>query len=168
MNRKAECLLQAASELPQGATVVEIGCVRSVHEIATDGHSTAYLAEAAKAHGWKFHSVDCNPDAIGAAEQATNGGVTLHCKDGADWLVGFQGSIDLLYLDGSSDPEEALWQYEAASLAPEATVVIDDIQPIGHSQQGKGDALLGLLEDDGFTVSIYDTEPGYRMAVAKR
>lgn len=168
MNRKAECLLQAASHLPADAVVVEIGCVRSANEVPTDGYSTVYLAAAALEHGWGFHSVDYNMDAIRTAEAATGGqGVTLHLADGTEWLTGF-GKIDLLYLDGSISPEEAVQQYEAATLVWDATVVIDDVQQIGGHAHGKGDALLERLDHDGFAVDIYDTEPGYRMAVAHR
>lgn len=168
MNRKAECLLQAASRLRKGATVVEIGCLRSTHEVPTDGHSTVYLADAAIEHGWTFHSVDCDENAVRIAQEVTNGGVTLHLADGEAWLYEFQRKIDLLYLDGSASAKEALRQYEAAQLKPNATVVIDDVQQIGSQKRGKGDTLLDLLEQDGFAVSIHDTEPGYRMAVATR
>ena len=168
MNRKAECLLQAASHLPAGATIVEIGCCRQPHEVASDGFSTVYLADAAVERGWTFHSVDYDMNAIRIAQEVTNGGVMLHLAEAEKWLYEFQGAIDLLYLDGSSSAEEALWQYEAAELKSQATVVIDDVQQLPGQERGKGNILLDLLEQDGFTVTVYDTEPGYRMAVAKR
>lgn len=169
MNAKAERLLAAAEGLPEGAILVEIGCIRTSSEMASEGWSTVYLAHAAKEHGWEFHSVDSDGRAITSAHAATGSeGVTLHPADGAAWLALFDGVIDFLYLDGSADASEAVMQYLAAPLAWGATVVVDDVQPIGAQQQGKGDALLDLLAKDGYRVEISSTEPGYLMAVATR
>lgn len=167
MNRKAERLLAATDGLPDGAVLVEIGCVRRPDEIPSDGHSTVYLARAAKDYGWDFYSIDYSPAAVAIAQRLTDG-AEVHCSDGATWLADYKGTIDFLYLDGSTDPGESLRQYTAARMSKHSTVVIDDVQQIGSQPHGKGDALLGLLERDGYRVTIHDTEPGYRMAVAKR
>jgi len=169
VNRKAERLLAAAEGLPEGAVLVEIGCVRYSAEFPSEGWSTVYLARAASDHGWTFHSVDNDLQAVQNAQSLCHGEeVTIHCDDGAAWLAMFDGMIDLLYLDGSASPSEAVMQYLAAPLSPTATVVIDDVQRIGMQEQGKGDALLDLLTKDGFKVEISDTEHGYLMAVATR
>lgn len=169
MNEKARTFLEAFSDLPIGSTVVEIGCARFGHEIPSDGWSTVHLARAAEEHGWTFHSVDIDPAAVATARDATFGlPVIVHEGDGAEWLRAFEGFIDGLYLDGSADPHEAVAQYEAADgYSPAPIIVIDDVQAIDGVERGKGNALLDRLEADGYTVEIKDTEPGYRMAVAR-
>lgn len=169
MNAKATTVLQAFDRLPAGAVVVEIGCVRFPSEISSDGYSTVHLARAATERRWVFHSVDIDPDAVEIAQAATEGlAVTVHCASGADWLGSCGLVIDGLYLDGAAEPEQAVAQYRVAELSGGAVIVIDDIQPIGLVERGKGDLLLDVLEADGWTVAIMDTEPGYRMAVATR
>lgn len=171
MNLKARRLLKAGEGLGEGAVVVEIGCVRNEAEVPSDGYSTVYLGRRAKRRAWEFHSVDIDPAAIHAARSACEGlPVALHQADGEEWLRRFRRPIDLLYLDGAADPEQAVRQYRAAKLAHGATVVIDDAQPIVgdglNLAQGKASTILTLLEQDGFRVKVYETEPGYRMAVA--
>lgn len=175
MNAKAATLLEAFDGLPAGATVVEIGCVRFPHEIASDGWSTVHLAHAAQARGWRLYSVDIDPSAVRNARSATAGlPISVHLARGSEWLAGFAGPIDGLYLDGAAYPDEAVAQYEAANLSVGAVIAIDDIQPIVDqrlgiaAERGKGDLLLDVLDRDGWTVMIVDTVPGYRMAVASR
>lgn len=169
MNLKARRLLATFGQLPAGATVVEIGCIRFQMELASDGFSTVYIAAWALARGWKFHSVDIDPLSIRRATTAVGElPVTLHHADGREWLTAFPGPIDALYLDGSVNPDEALAQYRAANLAAAAVVVVDDVQQIDECERGKGELLLDVLERDGFTVQTFDTEPRYQMAVAKR
>ena len=73
-----------------------------------------------------------------------------------------------------AEPAQALAQYEAAARVGRPKVVaVDDVQPTTrsrdeHFEHGKGDLLLDRLALDGYMVDIYDTEPGYRMAVARR
>jgi predicted O-methyltransferase YrrM len=172
MNRKAAVMLEAFDVLTAGAVIVEIGCARFAHEIPSDGWSTVYLAGAAENRDWVVHSVDINPDAVTIASAATSGlPITIHEADGREWLTSFTRTINGLYLDGALDPEQALGQYEAARLASDAVVVIDDVQ---HSdiggidlEHGKGNLLLERLQHDGFDVTVLATEPGYAMAVAR-
>jgi hypothetical protein len=174
VNRKASTLLDGFATLPNGATVVEIGCARFAHEIPSDGWSTVHLARAAVRYDWTLHSVDIDLNAVQIARYATEGlPVTIHHADGAAWLAAFDSPIDGLYLDGSADPQEALTQYLAATLAARAVVAIDDVQLLAGHEYGKGDLLLDRLRADGFDVVLHDTEPRlvgpcYRMAVASR
>lgn len=178
MNRKASTLIDAFAGLPRGSLIVEIGCVRFSREIPSDGYSTVHLAQAAGDRGWRMESIDIDPQAV------RNARALLHhrrlddvCRvtnaDGAEWLrTHNRKPIHGLYLDGAADPAQAVEQYEAANLAPDAVIVIDDIQPIklapGNAlDRGKGDLLLDRLEADGWTVTVHDTEKGYRMAVAR-
>jgi predicted O-methyltransferase YrrM len=168
MNAKAACLLKAFKSLPPGSTVAEIGCARFAEEMPSDGASTLYLARTARKRDWDFHAVDRDLRAVANARELTAGlPVTLHCADGEKWLRAAP-VIDGLYLDGSSSPDEALGQYRAAHLASNAVIAVDDVQPIGEIVRGKGDLLLDELACDGFSLTVYETEPGYRMAVAKR
>ena len=50
----------------------------------------------------------------------------------------------------------------------DAVVVVDDVQGEEGIPRGKGDVLLDVLERDGFTVEIVETEPGYLMAIGRR
>lgn len=172
MNAKAARLVASIAHLGEGDVMVEIGCVRAPNEIPSDGYSTVYLAQAAKVQGFTFHSVDIDPNAVQIARHLTAGlPAQVHLGDGAEWLQEQADlpqirSIDALFIDGAASPEEALSQYDAALLDPEAVVIVDDIQAIDTYVQGKGTELLTALERDGFEVQIYATEPGYLMAVA--
>lgn len=174
MNGKAERLLAAFDHLPAGAVIVEIGCVRTSQEVPSDGYSTVYLAEAAQEKDWAFYSIDSDPAAVANARTLTEDlPVSVQQADGATWLAGFVIPISGLYLDGAADAAQAVDQYDAASLADDAMIVIDDIQPIHEDhhdplERGKGDLLLDVLEADGWSVEIHETEPDYLMAVATR
>lgn len=170
MNRKAERLLAAFSGLPEGSLVVEVGCARFRQEFASDGWSTVYLARAAAEHGWEFHSIDVSEEALDIARDLTDGlPVSFHLGDGADWLANSDRLIDGLYLDGAAEPSETLDQYGAAPLAAGAVVVIDDTQKLNGYAHGKADAVLMLMHSDGgWRIDEFETEPGYRMAVATR
>lgn len=174
MNLKADRLLRSIAHLAEGDVMVEIGCVRAPTEIPSDGYSTVYLAEAALRQGFTFHSVDIDPNAVEIARRLTADlPAEIHQGDGAEWLRSQANPItvgpflvDALFIDGAASPAEAVTQYESALLSPEAVVVVDDIQAIDTYVQGKGTELLSTLERDGFSVEIFDTEPGYLMAVA--
>lgn len=170
MNRKARTLLSALEHLPEGSNVVEIGCVRFTEERPSDGFSTVYLAHAAAENGWQFNSVDCDAGAVNRARLITADlPVSVHWADGRDWLAEFPGPIHALYLDGALTPGEAVGQYRAAALAKDAVIVIDDVQTVYPYARGKGDLLIEILEEDGFEVAVYNTEPPhYKMAVARR
>lgn len=174
VNAKAERLLAVFDGLPRGSVFVEIGCVRFPEEIASDGYSTVYLAEAAKENGWELHSIDIDAAAVQNAQALTeNLPNAVHHADGAAWLKEFRGSIGGLYLDGAAQPQQAVDQYRAARLSDDAVIAIDDIQPIAAGdverlERGKGDLLLDVLAADGWTVDIHKTIPGYLMAVATR
>lgn len=170
MNKKAAALLDAFKDLPDGANVVEIGCVRFTEEMASDGFSTVYLAQEALKRGWMFNSVDRDRGAVNRARIVTQDlPVSVHYADGREWLESFPDEIDGLYLDGAMSPGEAVSQYRAAKLAKKAVIAIDDVQSFFPYKRGKGDLLLDVLEDDGWDVSVVETEwPNYKMAIARR
>lgn len=168
-NPKANALLAAFGDLPSGAVVIEIGCARFREELPSDGWSTVHLARAALEHGWDFHSVDIDPAAVKNARALTDGlPVNVHECDGERWLRAWCSPIDGLYLDGAAEPQQAVAQYEAANLADGVVIAIDDVQPIGEHERGKGDLLLDRLEGDGFDVMLIPTFERYQMAVATR
>lgn len=168
-NEKAKRLLWAFRGLPKGSTIVEIGCVRRENEVPSDGYSTVYLAREAVTRGWIFHSIDIDQTSVSIARGLVSDYPTVvHKGEGARTLKRLDLLVSGLYLDGSADPGEALKQYRAARLAPRAVVVIDDAQRLHGRDFGKAADLVSQLFADGFRVRFYDTEPGYRMAVAKR
>lgn len=171
MNAKASRLLSAAAYLREDALIVEVGMVRRDEEVPSDGFSTVYLAEQAAERGLRFVSIDNDPDTVAICAQVLDHlslHATLICGDGEEEIAKIAGPIDLLYLDGAVDPADAVHQYKAARLADRATVVIDDVQPIDKSKQGKATDLLPLLARHGWAVEVFETEPGYLMAVATR
>lgn len=178
MNAKAERLLWAARDLEPGSFVVEIGTIRFSGEVPSDGWSTYYLAKAAQEHEWNFVSVDNDKRnleicrTILAREDLLSNTSLVH-SDGLKFLQeGFE-VIDFLYLDGGSDPEDTLAQFEAAG---SLLVAVDDVQAHQVSlggetvflPEGKGSALLPHLRQLDWDLNVYDTEPGFKMAVARR
>ena len=93
---------------------------------------------------------------------------SLHHADATEWLLGFRGVIDCLYMDGPDDPNANLSQLIAAYDRLRYLVVVDDTQEYEGNRWGKGSATLPFLEGKGWVVRHYLTVPGYRMSCATR
>lgn len=89
-------------------TIIEIGCMRGtinhpVHEFhhpcCNDGHSTAVFAS----YGMEVISVDICQSAVNYANdvlvKSSNKSSRAVCADGIEFLRGYKGKIDLLFLD---------------------------------------------------------------------
>lgn len=172
-NNKAATLYRLTESLALGSVIVEIGCIRYDEETASeDGWSTLYLASRAQRRGWEFHSIDKDLQAIQTARSVLLKNVLpearLHHADATEWLLGFDGVIDCLYMDGPDDPTINLNHLIAAYDKLRDLVIIDDTQEYGGNRWGKGSMTLPYLESKGWIVVHYLTDPGYRMSCAMR
>jgi len=175
MNLKAQVLIAAISLRPDARVLVEIGCIREATESPTEGFSTVYLAQEAKARHSLLYSVDLNPYNIRVARAAVmayqlSDSVRFHEGRGADWLKGFADPIDFLYLDGSDDPQTNLEEFKAAEtkLAPDAIVCIDDCHAYLGRQFGKGDKVIPYAIEQGWMVRLVPTLHPWRTAILQR
>jgi predicted O-methyltransferase YrrM len=154
--RTALDLLTAAK--PAEPTIVEIGTSRDAN--VGGGHSTFKFGEYLSRQGGVLHSVDISAEAIDFSIRASADylpWIRHHVSDSTAFLTQFQGTIDLLYLDGlDSTPgretvaaEKQLEEIQAALplLAPEAVVLLDDAAlPL----EGKTRLSSVFLQEHGF------------------
>ncbi len=171
-NNKAATIYKLTEPLGFRSIIVELGCMRYSDEVASDGWSTVYLASRAEERGWEFHSIDIDSQALQmAATVLLKNGLTkanLHHADATEWLLGFSGVIDCLYMDGPDDPNANLSQLIAAYDRLRHTVIVDDTQGYGGNHWGKGSMTLPFLEGEGWIVHHYLTVPEYWMSFAMR
>lgn len=170
-NRKAERLVESLAKAPAGA-IVEIGCLRTVTEVASDGWSTFYLAQKAAEQGRAMFSFDLDPHSVRIANQVleqAGSPVRVLEEDGVAAIKGMEkGSIAFLYLDGSDNPDETLEQFQAArtKLAAGAVICVDDVQMYGWElPHGKASKLIPFLDAQGTRYTIHPTHPGFSMLV---
>jgi hypothetical protein len=150
----------------QGKTIVEIGCMRQplTHSLdefnpacCNDGHSTAFWGRT----GLEVHTVDILPECCNVTAEACRSypNVHIYCGDGVQFLRGFKGMIDLLYLDawdtleGIPYAEKHLEAYQAAreKLSPSSIVLIDDTD---IAFGGKGRLAVSAIIRDGFDLLL--------------
>jgi predicted O-methyltransferase YrrM len=167
-NRKAQLLLDMVARAPRGL-VVEVGCLRQVHEVATDGFSTWYLARRCLDLGLDFRSCDLDPTHAALANEVLQAAGLAPCVmvgDGSAILKAL-GPVSLLYLDSSDDPRDTLDQYEVATLMPGAIVVVDDAQAYASNRLGKATLLAERLTEDRIPFDLVPTEPGFLALVVR-
>ena len=154
--RTALDLLTAAK--PADPTIVEIGTSRDAN--VGGGHSTFKFGEYLSRQGGILHSVDISAEAVDFSIRASADylpWIRHHVSDSTAFLARFEGTIDLLYLDGlDSTPgreevasQKQLEEIQAAlpRLAPEAVVLLDDAAlPL----EGKTRLSSVFLEQHGF------------------
>jgi predicted O-methyltransferase YrrM len=134
MRRSLNLLAKATK---RNATIVEIGTSRD--DNVGGGHSTFKFGEYLSREGGVLHSVDILQEAIDHSIVAAADylpWIEHHVSDSTVFLAGFNGTIDLLYLDGlDSTPgneeiaaTKQLEEIQAAfpRLAPRAVVLLDD------------------------------------------
>lgn len=120
-------------------TIVETGCQRQLDDIGA-GESTRIFSSFCAAHGGRLWSIDIDEQHIEIAKIACGrcvGTVSFFLADGAEFLSGFYGNIDLLYLDSldyieglyDQSQKQCLAELKTAfnKLSPTALVLVDDL-----------------------------------------
>ncbi len=161
--------LDAAKAIPD-PVIVETGCVRAEDDWGA-GCSTLLLGYYLRQHGGHLHSVDLNEKNVVNARTWTTGlPVTVHHADSRDFLRGYSGKIDLLYLD-SADVDTPGYQQccldEAVlalpKLSPSAAILIDDSPWSSGKWTGKGGLAIPWLMKQGWKISL----AGYQVLMTK-
>ncbi|ADB18364.1 glycosyl transferase group 1 [Pirellula staleyi DSM 6068] len=168
MNRKAERLLEAFATAPEGV-IVEVGAVRFRQEIASDGYSTVHLGRACQESGRRFYSLENSIETTSLANDIlqSNGLPKSVVSVDAVWALRGIQNVALLYLDGSDNPDEALSQLLATSFCLGGMVVVDDCHNYLGNRLGKGTRIAEFLENQGVEYKVVDTEPDYKMLIAR-
>ncbi len=159
-HRGNDLLLRLLRKRFDKPTVVETGCIREAEDWPGAG-MFGYLAGAfLSRHGGRLVSVDSDPGKCQFARDYTaafSGIVQVVNADSVDFLSGFPGRIDLLYLDSldSGEPgsaEHNLNEAKAAvdKLGPKSLVAVDDTT-FGHGGwSGKGALTVPYLLSTGW------------------
>ena len=151
-------------------TIVETGCMRGFQDWGA-GMSTYMFAEYVTKFGGYFHSVDIDQFNIDIAEYACQG-LTLqsHTGDSVEYLKGFEGKIDLLYLDSFDMGDTAVRAKQASDhqlkeietawdkLSQTALILLDDTNFIGMGKAGLSRAFLkhnGCVELYNYQQSLW-------------
>ena len=167
MNKKAKILLESLLFAPSGL-ICEIGCIREGKEVPEDGFSTYYLAEFAKHNRRPFKSYDICEENVNIANKVlreSNLPESVYVADGKVILPTL-GPISFLFLDAHRIPAISFEQYQAAELASNAIVVIDDAQFMDGNQYGKATYCVLVFMKNGIKWEIKNTEPGFKMVIA--
>lgn len=159
--------------------VVETGTLRDSSPQARqgDGWSTYILAEYLAKRGEpgsRLYSIDINPEFIDISKRT----VAPELHPWVSWICGDAvqairtlpvGTIDLLYLDSSDDPEEILAEFEEAQLKlrPHSIVVVDDTGPYHAGPLGKGTRVIPRAEEMGWIIERIDDDR-YHMTILRR
>ncbi len=149
--------------------IIEIGCIRQEQEVAEDGFSTFYLAQFAHDTGREFKSFDIEPENVRIANKVLkshNLPESVFQADGK-FVLPTLGAISFLFLDAHRIPAISFEQYKAAELAKDAIVVIDDAHTFDGNQYGKATYCVQVFDKYNIKWDIFDTEPGFKMIVAK-
>ncbi len=156
-------LKQLVKAMPDGShTIVEIGTMRDTNK--GGGHSTFKFGEFCSRYGSRLYTVDILKEALDYSREASadwQPWIEYVQSDSTKFLSGFEGEIDLLYLDGfDSTPgkekeasKKQLDEIKAAlpHLAPGCVVLLDDADlPEG----GKAALSSQFLLDSGFKLVI--------------
>lgn len=137
------------------------------------GLFTRMAAEELALRGAHVHTVDISADAIAIARVITAdfaGSITYHVMSSEAFLAGFDGPIDLLYMDTGETGEEAsrLHRREAELalrrdlLASRAIVIVDDANVPGQPVS-KGALSIPYFCAHGFQI----TRAGYQVVLER-
>jgi hypothetical protein len=140
-----------------GKVIVELGAIRDLKPAAehADGWSTVRWAQAGR---FEVYCIDNDSRAIASAQKLVPTGVHYHCRDGFKFLREFEGSIDLLYLDGpdaeKGGTEFHLKALKMAPLSGSCLVLMDDcdLWPGRWVGRGKGELAIPEALRMGFDV----------------
>jgi predicted O-methyltransferase YrrM len=138
----AAALLGVVLRAMGACSVVEVG--------TSNGYSTLWLADAARATGGRVLSVDLDADgqatAAGTLRQAgLDEWVELRCADGGQVLRELpDGSQDVVFLDSERSEYEGWWPHPVRVLRPGGLLVIDNV--LSHPDEVA--AFLTLVDAD--------------------
>ncbi|MFI6078784.1 O-methyltransferase [Actinoplanes sp. NPDC051343] len=149
------------------AMVLRIAGARRIVEIGTsNGYSTLWLADAARATGGRVTSVDVQewPGVVGNLARA---GVPAErvIADGGDYLRGLpDASVDLLFLDAERVEYESWWPHPVRVLRPGGVLAMDNV--LSHPAEVA--PVLALLDaDPEFTGETVAVGKGLHLAVRR-
>ena len=115
-------------------TIVEVGTTRGVFGGGPRGDGWATLAWAwyCQKFGGHIHTIDIDQRCIDECRNLTTpyaDVVSYHTMTGVEFLKNFEGTIDLLYLDGSDAVHEMCEEYYTAKphLTEKTLILLDDI-----------------------------------------
>ncbi|MFO0929418.1 MAG: class I SAM-dependent methyltransferase [Gemmataceae bacterium] len=173
-HRSLDLLLQEMGRRFEAPTVVETGTVRAEEDWAGAGFFTYLMAAYLARRGGILHSVDVSAASCRFAREWTavfGDAARMHQGDSVAFLAGFDGPIDVLYLDSldTTEPghaEHALRELEAAlpRLHDRSLVVVDDAPWRAGAFTGKGARVVPWLLGRGWAVGY----GGYQVVLWKR
>ncbi|MGE5602730.1 MAG: O-methyltransferase [Nitrososphaerales archaeon] len=131
---------------------------RRILEIgASDGYSTLWLADAARATGGRVSTVECRPErAQMAAANFRRSGlaslIDLHVGEAGPHLAGQPaGSVEFLFLDAERHEYPGFWPELQRVLAPNSLLVVDN----AVSHQAELAPFVALVnETEGYLTSL--------------
>lgn len=164
------------SRIKTTPTIVEIGTTRGGYGGGPFGDGWATLAWAwyCKKYNGRVYTVDIDKDCIEQCKIITKNYsdvISYNVKTGVDFIGEFPEKIDLLYLDGSDDPNEMVDEYCVATvngnLKQETLILLDDI-PQEYLKFGKGAFVIPMLLEDDWKMVYHDTTQGVMQMLFSR
>ncbi|WP_136064005.1 O-methyltransferase [Modicisalibacter radicis] len=151
------------------SVLVRATAARHILEIGTsNGYSTLWLAEAARATGGKVTTVEASHYKAGlASETFSRSGleehITLVHDDAQAVLVqAAEASVDVLFLDSERSRYPGWWGQIRRVLRPGGLLIVDNA--VSHQEEMA--PFAALLESDGkFTISLVPVGNGELLAV---
>ena len=155
-------------------TIVEIGTTRGGYGGGPNGDGWATLAWGwfVDKYGGEVHTIDIDKECLDQCKAITNRfshKIQYHHCSGEDFLKEFKSKIDLLYLDGSDDPNEMVSEYLLAKnlLTKSSLILLDDI-PQERLENGKGAKGIPMILSDGWVEVYHDTTMGVMQMLFER
>lgn len=165
-------LFERTGSLEEPLVIVEVGTTRGIYGGGPRGDGWATLAWAwyCKNYGGKnskVFTVDIDENCISQCKIVTgmyDDIISYNVCTGVEFLSGYSGKpINLLYLDGSDDPQEMVDEYTVALnrgiIDYNTLILLDDI-PENHFESGKGQYVIPLLLSHNWEIIYKDTSLG--------
>lgn len=145
--------------------VLEIGASRDISHKSrfSDGWSTIFLALYIEKYGGKITIVDIDEKALINCKHLVEGieaEINFVNADANTYIANINDTeYNLIYLDGSDDPKEMLYQFEKIN-RKHTSILCDDFSSKGSLLRQKySDYQLLLLTDTVFEMAIYERIP---------
>lgn len=148
-------------------TIVEIGTTRGSFGGGPGGDGWATLAWSwfVNKYGGEVRTIDVSEECLDQCKLITKDykNIFFHHMTGEEFLSSFENKIDLLYLDGSDDPNEMVEEYKIVKdknlMSNNGLILLDDI-PKNYLSFGKGQLVIPTLLGDGWKIVYHDTTSG--------